>query len=52
MKYCELSGWKRIIAEACRANPNLISEIDQMIKQQAQQQLLHFVQIEENLQAS
>ena len=52
MKYCELSGWKRIVAEACRTNPDLISVINQMIEQQERQQLLHCEQEEERLQAS
>ena len=32
MKYCELSGWQRIIAEACRLNPELITVFNQNLE--------------------
>ena len=33
MKYSELTGWKRIIAEACRTNKELIPVIDKMLEE-------------------
>ena len=52
MKYCELTGWKRIIAEACRINPDLVAKLNQMIEQQAQPQSQRSEPEGEQLQAS
>ena len=38
MKYSELSGWEKLIADACMKNPDLIVTLNQMIEQQEQKQ--------------
>lgn len=34
MKYSDLTGWERLIAEACRTCPELIAELKQLLEQQ------------------
>lgn len=38
MKYSELNGWEKLIADACMKSPDLIIMLNQMIEQQEQKQ--------------
>lgn len=39
MKYRELTGWKRLIAEACRESPELIAELNKLLQEGEQHDL-------------